>query len=68
MFFGDLQPTVHAGTQATSAMQLFDHTMATTGLTYLAAQRRELPVRHACVYQGNWRPAYMPRRHGQSHD
>ncbi|KEZ14127.1 Pyridine nucleotide-disulfide oxidoreductase [Lactiplantibacillus plantarum] len=55
--FGDLQP--YMGTQATSAMQLFDHTMATTGLTYLAAQRRELPVRHA-VYQGNWRPAYMP--------
>lgn len=55
--FGDLQP--YMGTQATSAMQLFDHTMATTGLTYPAAKKRELPVRHV-VYQGDWRPAYMP--------
>lgn len=55
--FGNLHP--YMGTQATSAMQLFEHTMATTGLTLGAAQKKKLPVRHA-VYQGNWRPAYMP--------
>ncbi|AVK61430.1 NADH oxidase [Lactobacillus sp. CBA3605] len=55
--FGDIQPYV--GTQATSAMQLFDTTLATSGLTYVAAQRDQLPVRHV-IFEGTWRPTYMP--------
>lgn len=55
--FGDIQPYV--GTQATSAMKLFDYTLATSGLTYSAAQRDHLPVRHA-IYDGPYRPKYMP--------
>ncbi|MFC6181702.1 FAD-dependent oxidoreductase [Lactiplantibacillus daowaiensis] len=55
--FGDIQPYV--GTQATSAMQLFDYTLATSGLTYAAAKRDDLPIRHV-IYDGPWRPKYMP--------
>lgn len=55
--FGNQLP--YMGTQATSAMQLFDHTLASTGLTYEEAQRNRLPVQRV-VYEGTWRPAYMP--------
>ncbi|VDG24360.1 FAD-dependent oxidoreductase [Lactiplantibacillus mudanjiangensis] len=54
--FGNLQR--YMGTQATSAMQLFDHTLATTGLTYDIAKLSHVPVERV-VFEGNWRPAYM---------
>jgi len=55
--FGDIQP--YMGTQATSAMKLFDYTLATTGLTYVAAKRDKMPIRHV-VFDGPYRPTYMP--------
>ncbi len=55
--FGNIQP--YMGTQATSAMKLFDYTLATTGLTYDAAMKDKLPIRRA-IYVGDWRPSYMP--------
>jgi len=55
--FGDLQR--YMGTQATSAMQLFNHTLATTGLTLAMAHKANIPAEQV-TYQGNWRPDYMP--------
>jgi len=54
--FGNIQR--YMGTQATSAMQLFDHTLATTGLTYEIAKQSKIPAERV-VFKGNWRPAYM---------
>lgn len=55
--FGNQQR--YMGTQATSAMQLFDHTLATTGLTLAMAKLNHIPAERV-TYEGNWRPAYMP--------
>lgn len=40
-------------------MQLFDHTLATTGLTLAMAKLNHIPAERV-TYEGNWRPAYMP--------
>lgn len=55
--FGNQQ--LYLGTQATSALQLFEECVATTGLTYDHALEHDLPAERV-VYQGNWRPDYMP--------
>lgn len=55
--FGNIQP--YMGTQATSAMQLFNYTLATTGLTYEVAKMSNMPVKRV-VFDGTWRPSYMP--------
>ncbi|BDZ30105.1 FAD-dependent oxidoreductase [Lactiplantibacillus sp. WILCCON 0030] len=55
--FGDIQR--YMGTQATSAMQLFNYTLATTGLTYEVAKQSHVPVKRV-VFEGTWRPSYMP--------
>lgn len=55
--FGNIQR--YMGTQATSAMQLFNYTLATTGLTYEVAKQSHVPVERV-VFEGNWRPSYMP--------
>ncbi|AVK61963.1 NADH oxidase [Lactobacillus sp. CBA3605] len=55
--FGNIQP--YMGTQATSAMQLFNYTLATTGLTYEVAKMSNVPVKRV-VFDGTWRPSYMP--------
>ncbi len=49
----------YMGTQATSAMQLFNYTLGTTGLTYEIAKQSHVPVKRV-VYEGTWRPKYMP--------
>lgn len=49
----------YMGTQATSAMKLFGECVATTGLTLENAQRHHVPAEQV-VYQGTWRPTYMP--------
>lgn len=47
------------GTQGTTAMMIFGHTLASTGLTY--ANAKSLGFDAATVtWQGNYRPAYMP--------
>jgi len=40
-------------------MQLFNYTLATTGLTYEVAKQSHVPVERV-VFEGNWRPSYMP--------
>ncbi|WP_412989327.1 FAD-dependent oxidoreductase [Pediococcus siamensis] len=55
--FGDIQKCV--GTQATSAMELFGYTLASTGLTLESAKREGLDAA-SVVYHGNYRPNYMP--------
>ncbi|MFD1671500.1 FAD-dependent oxidoreductase [Agrilactobacillus yilanensis] len=55
--FGDNYP--YMGTQATSAIKLFDHCLATTGLTLDRALSKGLNAKKA-VYEGTWRPTYMP--------
>lgn len=47
------------GTQATTGMFVFKHTIVTTGLTMDAAQDAKLNAAMA-VYQGNYRPEFMP--------
>lgn len=49
----------YMGTQATTAMRLFDYTLASTGLTLEYAQKHGINA-HQVVYQGFWRPEYMP--------
>lgn len=49
----------YMGTQATSAMKLFDHCLATTGLTLQQALDKGMHAQKA-VYSGTWRPTYMP--------
>ncbi|PRO94655.1 NADH oxidase [Lactiplantibacillus pentosus] len=55
--FGNQQR--YMGTQATSAMQLFNHTLATTGLTLKMAQQSHIPAERV-TFDGTWRPSYMP--------
>ncbi|MFB9768357.1 FAD-dependent oxidoreductase [Lactiplantibacillus modestisalitolerans] len=54
--FGNQQR--YMGTQATSAMQLFDHTLATSGLTLENARIAGIPAKRA-TFEGTWRPSYM---------
>ncbi|WP_125708370.1 FAD-dependent oxidoreductase [Lacticaseibacillus porcinae] len=55
--FGNIQKDL--GTQATTAMHLFDHTLATTGLTLVRAKKEGIPA--DCVtYVGPYRPPFMP--------
>lgn len=49
----------YLGTQATSAMRLFDYTLASTGLTLEYAERNGINA-HQVTYRGTWRPEYMP--------
>lgn len=55
--FGNTQK--YMGTQGTSAMALFDHTLASTGLTLKQAQSAGLNAA-SVTYHDNYRPAYMP--------
>lgn len=55
--FGPKQKNM--GTQGTTAMMIFDHTLASTGLTY--AQAKAFGFQAGTVtWQGDYRPAYMP--------
>ncbi|MFC6314826.1 FAD-dependent oxidoreductase [Lapidilactobacillus achengensis] len=55
--FGNTMP--YMGTQATSALQLFDYSIATTGLTYKYALRNGFKAQQI-IYEDTWRPTYMP--------
>jgi len=55
--FGDIKK--YMGTQATSAMELFGYTLATTGLTLEHALKHKMNA-DVVVYHDNYRPAYMP--------
>lgn len=55
--YGNFYP--YMGTQATSALKLFGHNFAMTGLTLANARQNGLNA-HSTVYTGNWRPEYMP--------
>ena len=55
--YGNFYP--YMGTQTTSALKLFGHNFAMTGLTLKNAKLHGLNA-HSTVYQGNWRPDYMP--------
>lgn len=55
--FGKVQK--YMGTQATSAMELFGYTLASSGLTLSAAKREGLNA-DSVTYKGNYRPGYMP--------
>ncbi|AMV60503.1 FAD-dependent oxidoreductase [Pediococcus damnosus] len=55
--FGEVQKDM--GTQATSAMELFGYTLATSGLTLNAAKKEGLDAT-SVIYEGNYRPSYMP--------
>ncbi len=49
----------YMGTQATSAIKLFGYSIATTGLTLEHALKRKINAAQV-VYEGTWRPEYMP--------
>ncbi|KRN97908.1 FAD-dependent oxidoreductase [Companilactobacillus kimchiensis] len=55
--FGDIQK--YMGTQATSAMELFGHTIASTGLTLQHALDDGINAA-AVTYHDDYRPDYMP--------
>ncbi|WP_427910797.1 FAD-dependent oxidoreductase [Pediococcus parvulus] len=55
--FGEVQK--YMGTQATSAMELFGYTLASSGLTVAGAKKEGLNAA-SVVYKGNYRPSYMP--------
>ncbi|MBL3531417.1 FAD-dependent oxidoreductase [Companilactobacillus zhachilii] len=55
--FGDIQK--YMGTQATSAMELFGHTVASTGLTLKHALDNKINA-DAVIYHDYYRPDYMP--------
>lgn len=55
--FGDIQK--YMGTQATSAMELFGHTIASTGLTLRHALDNDINA-DAVIYHDYYRPNYMP--------
>lgn len=55
--FGKVQK--YMGTQATSAMELFGYTLASSGLTLSAAKHEGLNA-DSVTYKGNYRPGYMP--------
>ncbi|WP_288530262.1 FAD-dependent oxidoreductase [uncultured Secundilactobacillus sp.] len=51
-------PQRYLGSQATTALRLFDNTLATTGLTVGRAQLEHIDVDHV-TYQGPYRPTFM---------
>lgn len=55
--FGPQQKNM--GTQGTTAMMIFGHTLASTGLTYAHAKAFGFDAA-SVTWQGNYRPAYMP--------
>ena len=55
--FGNIQK--YMGTQATSAMQIFGRTLASTGLTIDHALAAGFDADQV-TFQGTWRPSYMP--------
>ncbi|AKP64900.1 NAD(FAD)-dependent dehydrogenase [Levilactobacillus koreensis JCM 16448] len=55
--FGNIQR--YMGTQATSAMQIFGHTLASTGLTIEHALQSGMDA-DMVTFEGTWRPEYMP--------
>ena len=55
--FGNIQQ--YMGTQATSAMNLFGYTLASTGLTLEHAKKNGFNA-DMVTFSGTWRPAYMP--------
>lgn len=55
--FGNTHPYI--GTQASSALELYGNTLATTGLTLTRALARGMNAA-SVVYEGTWRPEYMP--------
>ncbi|GEO69585.1 FAD-dependent oxidoreductase [Levilactobacillus acidifarinae] len=55
--FGNIQQ--YMGTQATSAMNLFGYTLASTGLTLEHAQKNDFNA-DMVTFEGTWRPEYMP--------
>ncbi|WP_353989535.1 FAD-dependent oxidoreductase [Pediococcus argentinicus] len=55
--FGNIQKYI--GTQSTSAMQIFDYTLASSGLNLNQAQKAGLNA-DSVTYDGFYRPEYMP--------
>lgn len=55
--FGHTHPYI--GTQASSALELYGNTLATTGLTLQHALNSGLNAA-SVTYEGTWRPEYMP--------
>ena len=55
--FGNIQQ--YMGTQATSAMNLFGYTLASTGLTLEHAKKNDFNA-DMVTFEGTWRPEYMP--------
>lgn len=55
--FGHTHPYI--GTQASSALSLYDHALATTGLTLTHALKRGIDA-DSVTFDGTWRPGYMP--------
>jgi len=55
--FGNIQR--YMGTQATSAMNIFGHTLASTGLTIDHAKEAGMDADQV-TFEGTWRPTYMP--------
>lgn len=49
----------YIGTQASSALSLYDHALATTGLTLKHALKRGIEA-DSVTFDGTWRPDYMP--------
>lgn len=56
--FGNIQR--YMGTQATSAMNIFGYTLASTGLTLEHAKKEGFPEAEMVTFEGTWRPEYMP--------
>lgn len=55
--FGNIQR--YLGTQATSAINIFGRTLASSGLTLRHAKKSGLNA-DSVTFEGTWRPAYMP--------
>lgn len=55
--FGNVQADL--GTQATTALRVFDDNLGTTGLTLVNANKQGIPAA-AVTYVGPYRPAFMP--------
>ena len=56
--FGNIQQ--YMGTQATSAMNIFGYTLASTGLTLQHAKKSGFEDADMVTFEGTWRPEYMP--------
>lgn len=56
--FGNIQR--YMGTQATSAMNIFGYTLASTGLTLEHAKKEGFPEAEMVTFEGTWQPEYMP--------